>query len=58
MKKTTGLEANEVFIDACLIEVGGSWQNRIYALPIIHIPYFEYCIVHFEMINLVNALRL
>ena len=58
MKKHTGLEAYEEFIDVCLTRVGCIWQNRIYALPIIHILYFELSTVHFEMINLVNALRL
>ena len=56
--KKTRLEVNEIFIEACLMGAGSIWQNRVYALPIIHIPYFELTMVHFEIINLEIALRL
>ena len=50
---------NNVFLDASLVGLGGVWNNKVYQclVPIIDLNY-NVSIVHFEMINILLALRL
>ena len=54
----THIDGDEVHIDASLTGLGGVWKNRVYATPIYPMHGFEPSIVHWEMINVVIALRL
>ena len=44
-------------IDASLTGLGGVWGSRVYTTPIYPIPTFEMGIVHWEMFNILLALR-
>ena len=46
-----------VELDACLVGVGGRWQNFVYHLKLVQ-HYKNLSIVHFEMINILVALRI
>ena len=46
-----------VELDACLVGVGGRWQDFVYHLKLVH-HYKNLSIVHFEMINILVALRI
>ena len=50
---------NNVFLDASLVGLGGVWNDKVYQclVPIIDLNY-NVSIVHFEMINILLALRL
>jgi hypothetical protein len=45
----------EIFMDTSLTGLGGVFNNYVYELPILHKP--EYCIAHWEAINVLVALR-
>ena len=50
---------NNVYLDASLVGLGGVWNNKVYQclVPVIDLNY-NISIVHFEMINILLALRL
>jgi hypothetical protein len=45
----------KIFMDASLTGLGGVFGKYVYELPIIHKP--DYCIAHWEAINILLALR-
>jgi hypothetical protein len=45
----------KIFVDASLTGLGGVFCKYVYELPIIHKP--DYCIAHWEAINILLALR-
>ena len=49
----------DVFLDASLVGLGGVWSNKVYQclVPIID-PSYNISIVHYEMINILLAIRL
>ena len=49
--------SNSVCLDACLTGIGAVWHDRVYAAPVPCIPGFVLKIVHWEMLNIVIALR-
>ena len=49
--------SNSLWLDACLTGIGAVWKNRVYAAPVPSIPGFALKIVHWEMLNIVIALR-
>ena len=49
--------SNSVCLDACLTGIGAVWHDRVYAAPVLSIPGFVLKIVHWEMLNIVIALR-
>ena len=50
-------EPHTLHIDASLTGLGGVWGNKVYATPIYPIPDFKTGIVHWEMFNILLALR-
>ena len=50
-------ESHTIHIGASLTGLGGVWGNKIYATPIYPIPDFKMEIVHWEMLNILLALR-
>ena len=52
-------KAHTIEIDACLLSVGGVWDNKVYTAPI---PGYwkakNLSITHFEMLNIIVALHL
>ena len=44
-------------VDASLTGLGGIWNNRVYATPVIPLVHFHLKIVHLEMLNILVALR-
>ena len=48
---------HEVHVDACLSGMGGIWNDQVYATPIIDFYGFQATIVHYEMLNIIIALR-
>ena len=49
--------SNSLWLDACLTGVGAVWKNRVYSAPVPSVPGFALKIVHWEMLNIVIALR-
>ena len=47
-----------LFLDACLTGMGAVWRNRVYATPIHNYADLKLTILHFEMLNIVIALRI
>ena len=47
-----------MYVDACLTGVGAVWDDRVYAAPLIDVFNGKGGIVHFEMLNILLALRL
>ena len=50
-------QPHTLHIDASLTGLGGVWGNRVYSTPIYPFPTFEMGIVHWEMFNVLLALR-
>ena len=50
--------SNSLTLDACLTGLGAVWKNRVYSTPTLPIPGFALTIVHWEMLNIVIALRM
>jgi hypothetical protein len=46
----------DIFVDASLSGLGGALNNHVYELPIVPRP--DYCIAHWEAINVLVALRI
>ena len=57
IKKTEVEDSQSLFLDACLTGMGAVWRNKVYATPIHNFGDLKLSIVHFEMLNLVIALR-
>ena len=57
IKKTGIDDSQSLYLDACLTGMGAVWQNRVYATPIHNFGDLKLSIVHFEMLNVVIALR-
>ena len=51
-------DSQSLFLDACLTGIGAVWQDRVYATPIHSCADLKLRIVHFEMLNIVIALRI
>ena len=51
-------DSQSVFLDASLTGMGAVWRDRVYATPIHNCPDPKFTIVHFEMLNIVIALRI
>ena len=49
---------DSLHLDTSLTGLWGTWNNRVYATPVLGIPGFQLRIVHLEMFNIVIALRL
>ena len=47
-----------LLLDASLTGFGGVWRKLVYATPARQILNFYLTIVHLEMLNVINALRL
>ena len=47
-----------LFLDASLTGMGAAWGDRVYATPIHNCPDLKLTIIHFEMLNIVIALRI
>ena len=58
--KLTKPPITNLYVDACLTGMGGSWGSRVYALPVQTISYLPIncSIVHLEMVNVFIALNL
>ena len=50
-------DSQSLFLDACLKDMGAVWRDRVYATPIHNCAVLKLPIVHFEMLNIVIALR-
>ena len=57
IKKTEVEDSQSLFSDACLTGMGAVWQNKVYATPIHNFGDLKLSIVHFEMLNIMIALR-
>ena len=57
MNKPEIPESKTVYIDACLIGLGGVWGLQVYATPVSSIIGKQLKILHREMFNVVVALR-
>ena len=42
---------NSLHVDACMTGVGGIWNNRVYAAPVMTYVDFQLNITHLEMLN-------
>ena len=56
--KTPIVHAHSLHIDACTTGVGGIWNERVYAAPLLTFTDFQPGIVHLEMLNILLALRI
>ena len=50
-------DSQSLFLDACLTGMGAVWRDRVYSIPIHNCADLKLTIVHFEMLNIVIALR-
>ena len=57
IKKAEVEDSQSLFLDACLTGMGAVWQNKVYATPIHNFGDLKLSIIHFEMLNIVVALR-
>ena len=57
IKKSKVDDNQSLFLDACLTGMGAVWRDRVYATPIHNCPDLKLTIVHYEMLNIVIALR-
>ena len=57
IKKTEIGDSQSLFLDASLTGMGVVWQDRVYATPIHDFGDLKLLIIHFEMLNIVVALR-
>ena len=58
MSKPSIDDSQSLFLDASLTGMGAVWRDRVYATHIHNCPDLKLTIVHFEMLNIVIALRI
>ena len=56
-KKDAVDPVQSLYLDACLMGMGGVWRDCVYATPVHNLGGLDLKIVHFEMLNIVIALR-
>ena len=57
LKKNAVDLVQSLYLDACLMGMGGVWHDSVYATPVHNLGGLDLKNVHFEMLNIVIALR-